>query len=216
MNALRVIPRRMLASGLILLALTGCLREDERYFGNVVPKHPANELWTNMGSEPEYYDPGKCSENSGGQLAWNLFAGLVQVHPKTLEPMPDMAESWELNEDGDVYTFQLRSAQWSDGHPLTAADFEWSWRRVLDPETASKYASFLFTLKNGRAFNQRAIWVHGLPSLAEQPTPDDFQAESALEAGAATASASPDSAAMRARSDATLLEELKNTLGEIP
>ncbi len=66
-----------------------------------------------------------------------------------------MAERWEISDDKKVYTFHLRNgARWSDGRPLTAHDFVYSWRRVLDPRTGSKYASQLFVLANGEAFHK--------------------------------------------------------------
>ena len=67
--------------------------------------------------------------------------------------MPDVARSWDISADGRIYTFHLRPTHWSDGKPLTAHDFEYSWKRVLDRATASKYARFLYPLENAEAFN---------------------------------------------------------------
>src|SRR5439155_10548930 len=69
------------------------------------------------------------------------------------QPTPGVAERWEISPDGKVYTFHLRDARWSDGHPVTAGDFVWSWTRVLDPKTAAKYAEQLFVIQGGEAFN---------------------------------------------------------------
>jgi ABC-type oligopeptide transport system substrate-binding subunit len=136
-----------------LVLVCACERPQARYFGTTKPRHGPDEAWTNLGAEPEWIDPGKCTDSSGGTVAMNLFAGLTQSHPETLQPMPDVARSWEISADGRVYTFHLRPTQWSDGTPLTARDFEYAWKRVLDRETASKYASFLFPIKNAEAFN---------------------------------------------------------------
>jgi ABC-type oligopeptide transport system substrate-binding subunit len=132
-------------------------------------------VWTNLGAEPEWIDPGKCSESAGGVVASNLFAGLTQAHPQSLQPMPDVARSWDISSDGTVYTFHLRPTQWSDGTPLTAHDFEYAWKRVLDRATASKYASFLFPIKNGEAFNagkapRDAVGVRALDDLTLEVT----------------------------------------------
>lgn len=143
------------------LLLCGCEEEGD-FFGRVRPQHGPGELVINLGAEPEFLDPGLASESSGGTVIRNTFAGLVQVHPQTLEPMPDIARRWEVSEDQRVYTFHLRDTTWSDGRPLTAEDFEWSWKRVLDPATGSKYASFAYSIQNGAAFNQRALYVTGL------------------------------------------------------
>jgi oligopeptide transport system substrate-binding protein len=135
-----------------------------------VPQHPANEIVLNNGAEPEWIDPGKCSDSSGGEIAVNLFAGLTQPHPKTLRAMPDVASGWTISEDGRTYTFHLRDTKWSDGKPVTAEDFAWSWKRVLDPRTGSKYASFLYPIRNGAAFNQRAILIQNAAELFSHVT----------------------------------------------
>jgi ABC-type oligopeptide transport system substrate-binding subunit len=140
----------------VMLA-TACEQGGGEYFGTTRPRHGPGEVWTNLGSEPEWIDPGKCSDASGGVVIFNLFAGLTQLHPRTLAPMPDVARGWDVSADGRVYTFHLRPTFWSDGTPLTASDFEYSWKRVLDPKTASKYASFLYPLKNAEAFNTEKL-----------------------------------------------------------
>ncbi len=72
------------------------------------------------------------------------MAGLVQIDENG-QPQPDLAESWEISEDGMTYTFHLREGlTWSDGTPLTAADFVFGWQRLVDPDLASEY-NFLET-----------------------------------------------------------------------
>ncbi len=161
---------RWAASVLLTLAVfgSGCTRGGSGYYGTTEPKHGPDEAWTNLGSEPEYIDPGKSSDATGSTVIMNLFAGLLQPHPETLEPMPDVAESWEVSPDGKQYRFKLRPTVWSDGTPLTAADFVYSFRRVLDPKTASKYGSFLYPLRYGEMFNTRAVLIRGLGEISEQ------------------------------------------------
>src|SRR6516164_3897664 len=110
------------------------------YFGETKPKHPPDILWINNSTEPEWIDPGKAAGQPDGEIIWNNFSGLTQNDPKSLRPIPDIAKSWDISKDGKVYTFHLRDSKWSDGVPVTAEDFEWSWKRVLDPETTSQYA----------------------------------------------------------------------------
>jgi oligopeptide transport system substrate-binding protein len=153
----------------------GCDPEPSRYFGTTKPRHPPDEVWTNLGSEPEWIDPGKCSDSAGGTVIFNVFAGLTQSHPQTLQPMPDVAERWDVSADGRTYTFHLRPSVWSDGVALTAHDFEYAWKRVLDRATASKYASFLFPIENAEAFNRgevgaAAVGVRALDDLTLQVT----------------------------------------------
>jgi ABC-type oligopeptide transport system substrate-binding subunit len=76
---------------------------------------------------------------------------------------PAAADSWELSEDGRTWTFHLRlDAKWSDGVPVTADDWVYSFRRYLDPEMANVYAWFLFDLENGEAYNKGEVDVEEL------------------------------------------------------
>ncbi len=170
----------MRSACLLVLAATAC-QGDARYFGTTAPRHGPDELWINNASEPEWVDPGKCSDMPGGEIIMNSFAGLVQHHPQTLAPMPDLAERWEKSPDGKTYTFHLRQSAWSDGTPVTAEDFAWSWKRVLDPETASKYATYFYVLEGAADFHQkkagpeavgvRAIDARTLEVKLAQPVP---------------------------------------------
>ena len=161
------------ALALLLAASAACQRSAPGYFGTVAPRHPPDEVWVNNTTEPEWIDPGKCSDSAGGAIAMNTFAGLAQPHPKTLEPMPDVARTWAIADEGRRYTFWLRPTQWSDGHALTAHDFVYSWLRVLDPATGSKYNTFLYPLENAEAFGERALWLTGVP---EAMTPAALEA----------------------------------------
>jgi len=134
----------------VLFAL-GCRPPPGGYFGTVFPRHPPTEIWINNSTEPEWLDPNKCSDSSGGEIIWNTFAGLVQSHPATLEPMPELATHWEVSADRRTYTFHLRPSEWSDGRPLTAHDFVYSFRRIVDPATGSKYATNGQIFKGGTA-----------------------------------------------------------------
>jgi ABC-type oligopeptide transport system substrate-binding subunit len=128
-----------------------------RFFGSVDP--PRGQIFRfNNGAEPERIDPGLLSGQPDGRIARALFEGLVTAHPRTLDPMPGQAERWELSADGRTYTFHLRRGlTWSDGTPLGARDFEWAWKRVLDPETGSRYAGLLYPIENGQAFNEGTV-----------------------------------------------------------
>lgn len=108
------------------------------------------------GGEPSSQDFNKYLY-CGGET--ELWAGLTRFD-KDYKPVPYVAESWEISEDGTVYTFKLKAGQtWSNGDPVTAADFEWSFKRQLNPETQAEYAAFLFDLKNGEAVNTKAEGV---------------------------------------------------------
>jgi ABC-type oligopeptide transport system substrate-binding subunit len=86
-----------------------------------------------------------------------LFAGLM-VFTADFVAVPWMASKVEGNKDGSVWTFNIRKdSRWSDNAPVSARDFEWSWKRQLDPASAAPYASFLYDIKNGEAFNKKKV-----------------------------------------------------------
>jgi oligopeptide transport system substrate-binding protein len=145
-----------LAGVLIALAAgqAGCRPRDTGFFGTTAPRHAPEELWINNAGEPEWLDPNKCSDGNGGEILWNTFAGLVQAHPATLEPLPEIATHWDVSADGRTYTFHLRPSEWSDGRPLTAHDFVFSFRRLVDPRTASKYATNGHIFRGGAAISR--------------------------------------------------------------
>lgn len=110
----------------------------------------------NLGADPKTIDPGLNSSVEGGTVIANAFEGLLDTDSKD-QPVAGVAEKWEISSDGLKYTFHLRKdAKWSDGKAVTAGDFEYAWKRALDPNTASEYAYQLYYLKNGEAFNMSA------------------------------------------------------------
>jgi len=104
------------------------------------PAEPAKEAvfnW-NIGADPKTIDPVLNGASDGGDVINQTFEGLVREKSGTI--YPGIAESWEVSEDGLTVTFKLRESKWSDGSPLTAHDFVYSWKRGMDPATASEYA----------------------------------------------------------------------------
>jgi len=118
----------------------------------------AGKVFTlNNSDEPETLDPALMTGLPEVNIASGLYEGLIALTPDTLMPAPGVAEKWEISPDGLSYTFHLRDAKWSNGEPLTARDFVYSWQRVLARETAASYAYQLFYVKNARAFNAGKI-----------------------------------------------------------
>ena len=76
----------------------------------------------------------------------NVMEGLYMPGPDN-KPVPAAAESYKLSEDGKTYTFILHDSKWSNGDPVTAHDFEYAWKRAVNPETASEYAHIMFDIK---------------------------------------------------------------------
>ena len=103
-------------------------------------------------SEPPTVDPGIATDSTSGAIVKNVFEGLTAIEDN--QPVPAAAESWEVSEDGLTYTFKLREGlAWSNGDPVKASDFEFAWKRVLNPETLSEYANLLYVIEGGEAYN---------------------------------------------------------------
>src|SRR5690606_1225349 len=131
-------------------ALLGACSGSER---RVVTGNATGVLHWGNGTEPQALDPHITTGGPESRIQQALLEGLVSKDPATLEPVPGMAESWEISEDGLVYIFHIRhDARWSDGTPLTAEDFRWSWWRGLQPAMANEYAYMLYALKNAEAY----------------------------------------------------------------
>jgi oligopeptide transport system substrate-binding protein len=101
------------------------------------------------GAEPETLDPHKSTGVTENNIENDIFEGLVAWSADG-QITPGMAESWDISDDGKVYTFHLRDAKWSNGDPFTAEDFVYSFRRAVDPATASDYAPILAPIVNAK------------------------------------------------------------------
>jgi len=165
---------RIAAACLAALALFACKSGDKSESGDKTPETTEQPKAATSGTakaadrkerdprvflrslgEPEYLDPGLISESEGGIVTHDTFEGLYQYGPTHKEWLPGVAESHEVSPDGRTWTFKLRTnAKWSDGKPVTAHDFEWSWKRVLDPKTASRYAGILWFIEGAEDYNQ--------------------------------------------------------------
>ncbi len=101
-------------------------------------------------AEPNSLDPHIATGNTASYILYDLFMGLT-TYDVNGKVVPGAAESWQISPDGLTYTFKLRDGlKWSDGSPLTSADFLYSARRVVTPATASRFASFFYPVKNAR------------------------------------------------------------------
>lgn len=107
------------------------------------------EIVINNGAEPESLDPHKVSGVPESNLLRQMLVGLTSTDNEG-NTVAGMAEKWE-SADNKVWTFTLRDAKWSNGDPVTAEDFVFSFRRVTDPATASPYASYLADVKVANA-----------------------------------------------------------------
>jgi len=102
----------------------------------------------NNGAEPQTLDPHRAEGVPASNILRDLFEGLVSEAPDG-SLIPGAAETWQINDDGTVYTFTLRAdGRWSNGDPVTAADFAYGIQRSVDPATLSQYSSILFPIVN--------------------------------------------------------------------
>lgn len=126
-------------------------------------------------------DPHRASGTWENNIIGDLFMGLMTENAEG-QPIAGAAESWETSEDGRKWTFTLRPLTWSDGVPVTAHDFVFAYRRILNPATAARYASILYPIKNAHAVNSgrlknfdelgaRAIDDRTLEITLEYPAP---------------------------------------------
>ncbi|WP_437900547.1 peptide ABC transporter substrate-binding protein [Sorangium sp. So ce124] len=146
--------------GALLLAalscpLAACAGEAEGYVGTTARVgKDVTTFYVNNADEPEYLDPGKAADTVSMTLLHQMFEGLTSYAPGDLHAAQGVAARWERSDDNRFFRFHLRpEARWSDGKPVTAHDFEYAWKRVLRPSTASLAATNLHVLKNGELFN---------------------------------------------------------------
>ena len=138
-----------------------------------------NAITIALREEPPQLDANRATDASSNVVLAHVMEGLLG-YDIDAQLVPGVAERYEIREDGA--TFWLREdALWSDGVPVTARDFVFSWKRVLDPETASQYAFILYPIKNAEAINRGEMPVATLGVRAasdrilevefERPTP---------------------------------------------
>src|SRR6476660_1641974 len=134
MKTARLNQLRITAVVLLSSFIAGCTTSaSSRYFGQTEPPKE-NMLRYVTGGEPESLDPPVSNSQPDARIYLALFDGLVDYDPKTMEPIPSVAESWELSKDGTEYLFHLRhNAKFSNGDPITAKDFVYSVRRGFSP-----------------------------------------------------------------------------------
>jgi oligopeptide transport system substrate-binding protein len=101
----------------------------------------ANEIITLYGVDPHTLDPAVSGEATSHEYILQIFSGLVRLD-ENLEPVADIAERWDVSQDGRTYTFYLRrDVRFHDGREVKADDFKYSWERACDPATGSQTAA---------------------------------------------------------------------------
>src|ERR1700694_4668488 len=102
-------------------------------------------LRLNNNTEPNSLDPGQEQYSYEGSIGASISEALLKIKPDLSDAAPATAASYSVSTDGLTWTFKIRSnAKWSDGKPVTAADFVYAWQRILDPRLAATYADPFF------------------------------------------------------------------------
>ena len=146
---------------ILALGVAGCGGDDDDGgdaggdTGQADEAEPAatQEITISWGAEPPSLDPGLATDTTSANVILNIMDPLV-VLDENLEPQPNLAESWEISEDGLTVTYHLvEDGAWTNGDPVTAADFEYSWKRTLSPDLAADYAYQLFGIAGASEYN---------------------------------------------------------------
>lgn len=151
-NLIKKIIIPLIAMSVIPSLLTGC---GSNKVTTVTGKNTKPQVITaNLGAEPKTIDPALNYESKGSTIIYNIFEGLTRIGNDN-KTEPGLAKSWDVKDNGLKYVFHLRDGlKWSDNTPLAAQDFKYGILRVLDPKTASPYANYGYSIKNGEAYNK--------------------------------------------------------------
>ncbi|MDG1082146.1 MAG: peptide ABC transporter substrate-binding protein [Porticoccaceae bacterium] len=170
-------------TSLLLLALLTLLTSCGGGENNVSSGNRSGTLHWGNGTEPQSLDPHIATGVPEHKIIVALMEGLVLKDSKTLEPRPGVATSWDISDDGRVYTFYLRKdARWSNGDPHNAHDYVWSWWRALQPALGNLYAYMYFPIANAKEYYEgqisdfeqvgvKALDDHTLQVTLNNPTP---------------------------------------------
>ena len=106
----------------------------------------------NWSTEPPSLDPGLATDTTSSNVLLNMMDPLLKLEGEDLTPTPALAESWDV--EGKTVTFHLRDdGRWTNGDPVTAEDFEWSWKRTISPELAADYAYQFYGIAGAAEYN---------------------------------------------------------------
>jgi len=145
----------LLVASLALIA-SGCGGDNEASStGTTEGGTPAAEqvITVNWGTEPPSLDPGLATDTTSANILLNIMDPLVRLD-KDLNPVPSAAESFETSADGKTVTFVLRDdLKWTNGDPVTAQDFVYSWKRTISPELGADYAYQFYGIAGAQDYN---------------------------------------------------------------
>lgn len=141
----------VLSVSLCMSVITGCGSSKN---GGGASSSSKQVLTYNLNADPATLDPALNNAVDGAIVIVNLFEGLYKLDENN-KAIPGVAEDVKISDDGKTYTFKLKDGlKWSNGDPITAKDFEYAWKRVIDPTVAAEYAYQMSYIKNADEVNQ--------------------------------------------------------------
>lgn len=147
---------------LIIVNQSGCTNQKPA-------THPLDTLRIDLGGEVMTLDPALSKDSASGRVINDLYAGLADFDQQN-HPIPGMASKWDISADGKTYTFHLRHGlKFSNDSPINANDFVYTYRRVVDPKTASSHSYLLAGVLNGQAIIKGQLPPSSLGVVAKDP-----------------------------------------------
>jgi len=136
----------------------------------------ANQTFTiAWGAEPPSLDPGLATDTTSSNVLLNIMDPIVRLDPNTNAAVPSLAESWDITDGGKTVTYHLRhDGKWTNGDPVTAGDFVYSWKRTLSPELAADYAYQLYGIVGAQEYNACQKNCDALADKVGVEAPDDY------------------------------------------
>lgn len=162
--------------GSLAIATAGCGGDDGGGGSTNGGTEQAAEQVLRMGwgAEPPSLDPGLATDTTSSNVLLAIMDPLVRLNAETNEAEPSLAESWDISEDGKDVTFHLRSdGKWTNGDPVTAGDFVYSWKRTISPELAADYAYQLYGIVGAFEYNSCTKKCDALADKVGVEAPDD-------------------------------------------
>lgn len=160
---------------IVFLMLSGCgsFNKNDNTEGENKKGTIAQHLRVNIKSEPPTLHPGLATDSTSGVVLRHAFEGLTRIGEDG-KPHEAMAEKIDISDDKKTYTFTIRDATWSNGDKVTAHDFEYAWKWVLDPKNQSDYASIIYNYIAGAkdAYNTKDISVEKMDKVGIQAKDD--------------------------------------------
>ena len=122
------------------------------------PEQSQNILRMSAGPSPQSIDPHTVTGTAGIKILWALTENLLRMDYQTMTLQPAAAETWQVSGDRLKYTFKLRDdLKWSNGEPLTAHDFVFSWQRIFAPALGNQYATDFYAIRNAQALHAGSL-----------------------------------------------------------